>query len=314
MNSLKHETAFPTDFKSETALTPEKAKSLYPHKIHSKRNFLCSTPGCRAPLTCKSIDTLRTSSFVEGRSAENLHVNHCPFSHRQIQKTDPYVQEQQFETINTGNRVDHTTGLYFQPLLEETNPSSETTMDKTSSEPSAPIIRTEKRDTLTRKAVNNRLTKLHHFVTAFEENPDGYYINKQKVQLRIRSRFRSIHLFQYPFPEDDRFIIVYGKAYIRRIQHTTCFQIRFENHLKFHSHSICPTFLIPKDWVSSKYPFLLPLINKPVPFNAYIRKFPEITEATYINFKFKEKWSPKLGRLITSEDFMKTNTFFTPIV
>ncbi|KGL46318.1 hypothetical protein EP56_01635 [Listeriaceae bacterium FSL A5-0209] len=311
---LKHEFAFPKHFVMEQAITATEAKKLYPHKVQSNKDFVCATPNCDAPLTCKSIDTISTSSFVEGRRSENLHADHCLFSTREIQKTERIPQEQQYQITNTGNQVDHTVGLYFAPIMErsEENPPKLNTTDEAENTAET-VTQTQKGDPTEKRANNNRLTKLHQFVTAFEDNPDSVYINKQNVQLPIRGRFRHINAFKMPLPLDDRFVIVYGKAFLHTIRHPTCYQVRFKDAILVNERLVQPTFLIPKDWVELTYPFLIQRMEKNSPFNAYIRKFPETTDAMFINFKFKEEPASKKQKIITPEELLKGNTFFTSI-
>ncbi|HAA9661122.1 TPA_asm: hypothetical protein GIH59_12655 [Listeria monocytogenes] len=142
---------------------------------------------------------------------------------------------------------------------------------------------------------------------------EGTYINKQNVELPIRSRFRHNRTFQEPLPEDNRFIIVYGRAHLIKVNHPLCYQIRFEDIIEINNHSIRPTFLITKEWIQKKYPFLLPRKDKSNPFMAYIRKFPVLIQSKFINFKFEEEYNRKLGYFISPEEQMKGNTHFTPI-
>lgn len=314
VTQLKHEYAFPKHFNRDQAITAAEAKKLYPHKIQSNKDFICATPDCDAPLTCKSIDTLSTSSFVEGRRSENLHADHCLFSTREIQKTERLSQDQQYQITNTGNHVDHTVGLYFAPIMDnrdEKTPQSNSTDGTESTNETA--TQTQKGNPTEKRARNNRWTKLHQFVTAFEDNPDSVYINKQNVQLPIRGRFRHISTFKMPLPMDDRFVIVYGKAGLYKINHPTSYQVRFDDAILVNNRLVHPTFLIPKDWVEQTYPFLIQRMENDLPFNAYIRKFPERTDYKFINFKFKEEQSPKKKEIITPEELLKGNTFFTSI-
>lgn len=314
MTSLKHEKAFPKSFQTEIALTPEEAKSLYPYKIRSNRDFICATANCSAPLTCRCIDSLKTSSFVEGRRSENLHADHCPFSNRTVQKVEPTFQDQQFEVTDTGKNVDHTKGLYFDPILDDEEATPIKTSESMSTEDSPLlIIETTERDDLAQRLHNNRMTKLQHFVFHFEEDSEGTFINKQNIELPIRSRFRHIRTFQEPLPEDDRFIIVYGHAHLFKVNHPFCYQIRFDDIIEINNRYIHPTFLISQEWIQQNYSFLLPRKDKPTPFMAYIRKFPVLVQSKFINFKFEEEYSHKLGYFISPEEQMKGNTYFTPI-
>lgn len=313
MTSLKHELAFPKYLQTEVALTPEEAKMLYPYKIRSNRDFICATANCSAPLTCRCIDSQKTSSFVEGRRSENLHADHCPFSLRTIQTIEPVSQDQQFEVKDTGKNVDHTKGLYFNPVLDEEAAPIKTSESIPMDGTNLPIIETTEGDDLPQRPYNNRMTTLRQFVFHFEEDAEGTYINKQNVELPIRSRFRHIRTFQEPLPEDNRFIIVYGRAHLIKVNHPLCYQIRFEDIIEINNRSIRPTFLITKEWIRQKYPFLLPRKDKSNPFMAYIRKFPVLIQSKFINFKFEEEYNRKLGYFISPEEQMKGNTHFTPI-
>lgn len=269
--------------KENPLIDPSKAQQLFSEGKIGKKDFICATDGCSAPITCRQIDKPNsTASFVEGRRKKNLHIANCTFKYRETKKTsdktsvDPSFSVD-FSDSYVGNspRDKFVQGLGSSFSSAE-NPKTETVSDQEGNDTSTENTQTNKKNkdtNLPEKTYRKRLSTIERAVFLYENDQnliiEDWFLGSH---IPIRKYFRHIKTNHFQERIKDSVPIYYDRAFIVNTE-SSDYRINFSSRINIDGELYRPHFYVPKEFVHAFFPFLLKRVeNNPTkPFRAYIR-------------------------------------------
>ncbi len=268
--------AIPTDESAKTYLknegreteeiTPKEAKALYSESyIKHYKNFVCSTNGCNAPITCRSLRPLSRNSptFQDQVTSQNLHVEHCAMNPRNRKSTN-YSKHQtsQSRTFEPSGKTISTlrAGKGFQnkdkdiprksaDLLPDQNDDKESETKKRYSKTGNGNVKQHDKD--------YHLKTLQDYVELYKENPD-YMITDEATHKKfpIKKMFRYLTFNNLFEKRNGKYAVIFvDYAYIQDIKDDKKLRVQFMHKVKINNEcSIAPSFFIEKKHLENEYP------------------------------------------------------------
>lgn len=270
-------------WKEYSLVSPSKAQELYKEGKIDKKDFICASEGCSAPITCRQIDKPNVkASFIEGRRTKNLHTCEA-FSNREVKKTAEKNSAElgfsvDFSGIYIGNspRNVFTQGL-GSTFLEEASPVSETTLeipdDDNSLTSKSKIKRNKKNPSSNKKTYRKRISSMEDAVSLFEQNPneliEEWFLGSNRP---INRYFRFITSNHFQTKIKDDVPIYYGKGFIANTA-TSEYRFNFSCKKIIEGIQYRPHFYVSKEFIDQSFPFLTNRVhnNPRKRFNIYIR-------------------------------------------
>ncbi|HHX0046018.1 TPA: hypothetical protein ACU3MR_002536 [Staphylococcus aureus] len=326
--------AIPTDESAKTYLknegreteeiTPKEAKALYSESyIKHHKNFVCSTKGCNAPITCRSLkpQSKNSPTFQDQVTSQNLHAEHCAM-HPKHRKTTDYRKHQtsHSRTFEPSGKAISTlrAGKGFQnkdkdiprkssDLLPDQNDDKESETKKRYSKTGNGNVKQHDKD--------YHLNSLQDYVELYKENPD-YMITDEATHKKfpIKKMFRYLTFNNLFEKRNEKYAVIFvDYAYIQDIKDDKKLRVQFMHKVKINNeYSIAPSFFIEKQHLENEYP---DIYDKKVnqnksTFKVYTTlplRLHEAGKNTYLNLASFDQ-----GKLIPDDSIeLKNNVYFS---
>lgn len=248
------------------SITASYAKYLYKKGyIKSHRNFKCSTQGCNAPITCRSIkpESRNSPTFQDQITSENLHKDTCPmnpknrvstnFNKETSKPTRKYKKDDEIHsTLQSGkgfkssdNQSSKKSSNIFDEGIESENKISKRNKGTKDTDSLKTYIGTEKLETL------------QDHVQMYESDPDFKIISgESQKQIPIKYMFRSIISNNVYEKRNNKYpCIYYGDAYLQSVNDKEKIRVQFSKEIKLgENECIRPSFFIEKKHLEDEYP------------------------------------------------------------
>lgn len=246
------------------AISPFTARSLFDHYVLDKRNFICPTKNCSAPITCRSIskDSKNSPTFVNQSISENKHIVSCdyhPSNYNHVpSKNDS--NEEKFKYSKSEEIVSDLSSINgFSPRKTSKTEKEPTKTDEieVNDITNCYTKKQNKSCTIPTKSSKEHLKTLQDHVEMYKINPE-FQITCQTsgAIIPIKFLFKPIYknyLFEnlknrkYPS-------IYYGLANLKKTNNDKVLRIVFKMY-KTHSNgqTYNPSLLISKDYIQNEY-------------------------------------------------------------
>ncbi|WP_301405454.1 hypothetical protein [Enterococcus entomosocium] len=243
-------------------ITPFVAKDLYDTYILNKRNFICPTDRCNAPVTCRSIDpsSKNKPTFVNQSLSTNKHVSTCPYHPDNYDSVVIHKasSSESFKYLKSGEIISDLSLIRgFQPLDSSTTTktanSPVSTLDTAKKSNKATSSKTTKKE----KIVRNHLKTLEDHVEMYNHNPDfGILTTQSKRQIPIKYMFKflkrnvlfqELNTLQYSY-------IYYSQAFLSETSNPYVLRLSFKCPLSVDDLTIYPSLIVSKDHIENEYP------------------------------------------------------------
>lgn len=286
----KHLQAIPKDLlirKIFPIVTATEAQLIYQTTFIEKKDFICATKNCSAPLTCKLIDKPEaTAFFIEQVRKENLHIPSCDFSNRndptpkkQLKKEPNFSIEMTGNYIGVTPRNSFNTGLgtsYLSDSIGTSNSSTTTSISGTSESKSKTNRSRNSSTNVVKRKYNKQIKNIYDAVTMFENNPDEIVLEWfLGHNLPIKKYFRTIKSNREQNKYNDDVPIYFGRGFIVNNPNITMYRFNFGDTILFKDEEkkLRPHFYVDKPFIDECFPFLKDrALNEPnKPFRIYIR-------------------------------------------
>ncbi|PZL73778.1 hypothetical protein CI088_07950 [Enterococcus plantarum] len=265
--------------------------------IKDKRNFICSTEGCKAKITCRSLPAISKNSpaFVNQSYSENEHIKECQYNPDSRDKLEPTKKKNstQFSYSKTGDTVSDLS--VKKGFLGEDSPNKIAGKVESTPEEKADthaVSRTDKNDNKNRssKKVNQHLKTLQDHVEVYKVDPEFLIITKKgKRQIPIKFLFRSIkrNIFFDEFTASHYTYIYYGNAKLSQPENRNVIRVMFKKPIEVEGNSkkFWPALIILKEFFEIEYPDVLEAFEQgnDISFEAFIT-LPFFLNGEYLNF------------------------------
>lgn len=253
-----------SDLHEDFAISPFTARSLFNHYVLDKRNFICPTKNCSAPITCRSIskDSKNSPTFVNQSISENKHISYCNYHpsnyDRASSKKDS--NNEKFKYSKSGDIVSDlsiTNGFSPRKTHKTKRESTRTSEIEGNTATNYYTKKQIKSDAIPTKPSKEHLKTLQDHVEMYKSNPE-FKITSQisGAIIPIKFLFKPIYknyLFEnlknrkYPS-------IYYGLANLKETNNDKVLRIVFKMY-KTHSNeqTYNPSLLILKDYIQNEY-------------------------------------------------------------
>lgn len=243
-------------------ITPFIAKELYDTYITDKRNFVCPTDNCLAPVTCRSIDpsSKNRPTFVNQSLSINKHLLTCPYHPNNY---DPIVSfkdssSESFKHLKSGETVSTLSPIHgFQPL-ENSTATLKATTGVLSQNVSIKKNKVYSSNTLKKdKLVRSHLKSLEEHVEMYNHNPDFVIFSKSSKHtipikymfkfLKKNVLFQNLHTIKYSY-------IYYSHAFLSETNKPSVLRLSFKCPLLIDGLTVYPSLIISKSHIENEYP------------------------------------------------------------
>lgn len=248
------------------SITASYAKYLYEKGyIKSHRHFKCSTQGCNAPITCRSIkpESRNSPTFQDQVTSDNLHRDDCTMNpkNRESASLNKNVSKSTREFKMSGERFSELkAGMGFQASENhEAKKSSDKLEEKNNDDTVISTRSNNNQDSsnLKQYKTNEKLKTLQDHVQIFESNPEFKIISgESQKQIPVKFMFRFITSNNIYEKRNNKYpYIYYGNAYLQSINDKTKIRVQFINKIKLSENEwVCPSFFIEKKFLEEEYP------------------------------------------------------------
>ncbi|MFB9860146.1 hypothetical protein ACFPFV_07995 [Salinicoccus siamensis] len=271
MNSRIIQLAIPTDDDAleylkttrddgDVKVTAITAKTLYPDKIKSNKNFVCPTAGCTAPLTCRSIKEIHVNqpTFVDQSRVINLHTIDCKHhpDNRGKEEAKSRESESYASHFSSGRTISSLSRLNgFAP---PTTYSTKNNVSGTSRVKSGNSLQAdgEGEKSKKKKGVMHRLSTLQQHAELYVDDPDFRIINQSVGDaIPIREMFTGIednvlHADQHL---KETLTIYTGRAYLAETRNELVIAVRFKNKVRVEGRGYRPSMIISREYFKEEY-------------------------------------------------------------
>lgn len=303
--------AIPTDAKAKLyleehpelhdhkAISPLTARKLYDRYISDKRNFICPTDSCNAPITCRSISSssLNSPTFVNQSLSINKHIKTCRYhpkneSENVLSSDDKQNRFTQLKTGKVISDLSLTNG--FKPRNSSNSKSFSTTENPDYKNASG--NKRKAGNTKVTRAVNAHLKTLQDHVEAYKFDKN-FEIQKQSSNQKFPIKFMFKHISKNIFYEElndqNYSYIYYGNAFLNNTKNDEVMRLSFTSHLNYkddNTHKYHPAFIISKEYLKNEYTDIYDafITNKQTKFEVYTTLpflwVKDSSENLYLNF------------------------------
>lgn len=236
------------------------AKQLYPKYIKDKKNFICPTENCNAPVTCRSIkhDSQNSPTFQNQITSCDMHIKECPKrpnyaenssvnnkeSNKKysLNKKDNFVSE-----LIVGRGFVGATKAVKQNKSEQYNQNS-TTNRKNSGQ--------NRGKTSEKKDIREHLKTLQAHVEIYEFDKEiKVFSQSSKKFIPIKFMFKDISknkLFEDAV-KNKHIFIYYGRAYLKKLDNSDKIRVQFINHVSIEGEYLKPSFFLEDSYLENEY-------------------------------------------------------------
>lgn len=297
------ENAIPTDLSAiieikKRGLSPKDgissimAKEFYPTHISNNKNFICSTSGCKAPITCKSIkpENVYSPCFVNQVLNENKHIKGCPYDPldnlREITPKDEFSRR--FNNIKSGYTVSDFSITRGFSKVDNQNDSVRQNNSLTTTKNENKTSSSNNMSTAIVRETDQHIKTLSDHVEVFKSNPDfKIKTNFSRGTIPIKYMFKPLYrnivldkLHDAKYPN-----IYYGNAKISETKEDTIVRIEFKNLIILNKNKYRPSLIISREYFEDEFPDILSLFEEDSDtiFEAFIT-LPFFINGEFLNF------------------------------
>ncbi|WP_165038261.1 hypothetical protein [Enterococcus sp. ZJ1622] len=251
------------------AISPFIARELFDQYILDKRNFICPTNNCPAPITCRSISPASKNSpaFVNQSISDNKHISSCNYHPKNYdsETVSNGVTNEGFKQFKTGDTISDLpsmTGFSPKKTSKTKNENTEIGVTQAENKTIGTKKTHNKNDKHLTKAVKQHLKTLQDHVEMYKFNPEFKIIRHTTgAIIPIKYLFKPIvanYLFEN-LSERKYPSIYYGKAYLDKTNNNKVLRINFIStygknpSIKYGVPQYRPSLIISREHIENEY-------------------------------------------------------------
>lgn len=250
------------------AISPFIARELFDQYILDKRNFVCPTNNCPAPITCRSISPTSKNSpaFVNQSISENKHISSCNYHPKNYDSETIRIEatEERFKQFKTGNTVSDLpsmNGFLPKKISKTKKELSETDITEIKIKTTSAKKTIHLNEKCSTKPIKEHLKTLQDHVEMYKFNPEFKIMRSTTgAIIPIKYLFKSIRT-NYLFENLNKrkySSIYYGKAYLDKTNNDKVLRINFISTYgsPYNQHDTTqyrPSLIISREHIENEY-------------------------------------------------------------